>query len=139
MSSIPAAVDKLVELFAAALSIEVSDGPPIVEFEQDGLSVGWMPDQLSVQMREKDSSLNDRGESYDIKSFLWARTGDEEVKPVRDRIFGYLKTIRTTLKENKDLGGAVTRATVQLVDFDQGQTSEGAWATMMLSIHCETL
>jgi len=139
MSAIPGALDSLVSLFDAALSIKVSDGPTIVDFEQDGLAVGWMPEQIAVSSTERDSSLGDRGESFDVRNFLWARTGDTDVKPVRDRLFGYIDQVNATLRANKRLGGAVTRATLTVNDFGQGQTTDGAWATAMLTIHCDAL
>lgn len=139
MSAIPGALDSLVSLFDTALIIKVSDGPTIVDFEQDGLAVGWVPEQIAVPSSESDSSMGDRGESFDVHNYLWARTGDEQVKPVRDRLFGYVDQIKATLKANNRLDGAVTRAVLAKVDYDQGQTSEGAWAAAMLTIHCEAL
>jgi hypothetical protein len=137
--SIPQAIDRLVTKLRADLTIEVYDGPPIVNFEQDGLSVGYVNDELSVTSRESDASLNTRGEAFDVHCFMWARTGDEDVKPVRDRIFGYLDTIKATIKADARLGGSVTRAQVRFTDFDQGQTSEGAWAVVVFAVNCQAL
>ncbi|PXY33556.1 hypothetical protein BAY59_10765 [Prauserella coralliicola] len=139
MSPIPDAVDRLVAVLPGALEIDVYDGPPIVNFEQDGLSVGYVNDELAITSRETDTSLNTRGEIFDVHCFMWARTGDEEVKLVRDRIFGYLDTIKATIKTDPTLGGAVTRAQVRFTDFDQGQTSEGAWAVVIFAVHCAAI
>lgn len=139
MSPVPAAIDRLLAILPDALGIEVYDGPAIVSFEQDGLSVGYVNDELAVTSKETDTSLNSRGESFDIHCYMWARTGDEEVKPVRDRVFGYLDTIRATIKADVRLGGAVTRAQLRFADFDQGQTSEGAWAVVVFAVHCQAI
>lgn len=140
MSSIPAVIDFLVADWAVALpdAVQVIDGPPVVNFEQDGVAVGWVTDELSVVSKQSDASLANRREAFDVHCFMWARTGDELVKPVRDRIFGYLDTINTRLKGSR-LGGAVARAQVANVDYDQGQTADGAWATIGFAVHCEAL
>lgn len=138
MSSIPAVCDWLVANLPPALTgWEVLDGPPIVDFEADGLSIGYVPDEMSVTSKEGTADLGGgRLEVYDVNCLLWSYRGDEDVKPVRDRCFEALAAISVKLK-GTTMGGVVARAQVRFVDFDQQQNAEGAWGVMVFAIECQ--
>ena len=130
-SRIPAAVDALVLLLDAALSIEVRDGAVLQNTERAGLTVGADLDGSDFPWEQDWVGLGhvSRDETFEIPCVLWVRSGDvESVKAARDEVHGYMTTIESTLRSNETLGLAGAnnvRADVRPTNYAQPQTPDG--------------
>lgn len=139
MSSIPAAVDKLVATLTTRLgaNVQVVDGPPVVALDNVGVAVGYTPDDISVSSQEEGAGLDSDVETYDINCLAWVRSGDGKLKPVRDRVFALLAQVDQSLAEDRRLGGAVVHARIRVLDMDQTQKPDGTWAVASFAVTCK--
>src|SRR6266536_1871804 len=126
MSRIPAAVDRLVQMLTVGLpGVQVIDGPPVIELEKTGVSVGYSPDVLSVVSIQEGAGLVSESETFDVNCLAWQRSGDTDMKTVRDAVFAIVGNCDTALAGDRRLGGAVVNAYLRVVDLDQTQTDDG--------------
>lgn len=138
-TSIPAAIDYLVTNLSAAMPAEtqVLDGPPGTDLENHGIAIGYALDEPSVTSQESGAGLNSSTEEYDINSMVWARSGEEQPKVVRDQLFALINALDAALKADRELGGAVVFAQLRVVDFDQTRNEDGTWAVATVAIACK--
>lgn len=140
---IPAAIDFLVKAFTVEFGeLQVLDGPPSVELADEGVAVGYVPDRLTAETEQGGDGLAGGGLGgdaigFDVNCLLWKRTGDREVKPVRDQLFDRYAQLGRYVKGNRRLGGAVTNARLRLADYDQLQTEDGPFATIAFVVTCK--
>ena len=108
-STIPAAIDALAVLLAAALpeSVQVLDGPAVgVALRTDHVIIGGDLDEDSVTGLQEAASVGgqSRYERYDVLLQVGAyASGGGAQKVVRDRAFGYLAAVEALLRENPRL------------------------------------
>ncbi len=136
MSTIPAAVDALVDVCRAALpDARVDDGPTVDPYPRSdsgvttGVSVGWDADGPAVTVdldREQSDGMGSDMETYRIYSTLFKDHGDADTKPLRDWAFADYEAIRAKLREQHPLTPGVLRARMVTVDFDV-RPIEGGW------------
>lgn len=141
---IPRSLDYLVTHLPAAMTgdIQMLDGPPVVELGNNGVAIGYAPDRLAVEVIKPVEGAQagglggGDGINYDINCLTWVRTGDTNMKLIRDKCFEQLSNIDDFLQKDRRLGGIVTRAVMRLVDYDQLQTQEDSWGTAAFVITC---
>jgi hypothetical protein len=140
---IPASMDYLVGKLATELpDVQVLDGPPVVELGNKGVAIGWAVDRLAVEMDKQTEGLQSGGLGggdgirYDINCMTWVRTGDSDMKAIRDTCYEQLNAVEQFLQNDRRLGGIVTRASMRLVDYDQLQSQEDSWGTAAFVITC---
>jgi hypothetical protein len=136
MSTIPAAVEALVDLVRAALPDDrVDDGPTVNPYERDeagvtaGVSVGWDENGPAVEAdldREQSDGMGTDRETYRIFSTLFVAWGNPETPPLREACFTRYEAIKAKLRERHPLAPNVLRARVLVVDFDVVPI-EGGW------------
>lgn len=140
---VPAAIDYLFGKLTVELEgVQILDGPPIVELSNKGVAIGWAPDRLSAEINKPTEGLmsgglgGGDGISFDINCLVWVRSGDSEMKPIRDEMYATLGRVDTFVQQNRRLGGVVTKAHLRLADYDELQTPEDSWATAAFVITC---
>jgi hypothetical protein len=137
-SKAPAAIDFLVAgLPSIQEDLQVLDGPPIVELASLGIAIGYDPDKVSVESETSSGGLGAEMEDFGINCIAWARSGNTDMKALRDQLTQLMIGIESYLRKNARLGGAVTNAYLRTVDLDQLQTQNGAWATIAFVITCK--
>ncbi len=143
VSTAPAVLDAMVVRFTAALpDVEVLDGGPVREYEDDLVCVGFtsVPGEPTVEdtrTREQMTTDPDR-ESYDVTSICSSWQGNQtDAKKVRDRAYEILDAIAAELASDQTLGGLVMRARLISHLFQQEQTLKGAVATIRFVIHVD--
>ena len=140
MSKIPAAIDRLVQMLTVGLpAVQVIDGPPIVNLEETGVCIGYAGsiDMLSVASVSDGAGLMAEAETFDINCLAWQRSGEDDIKPVRDGVFAVIASINALLANDRRLGGAVVNAHLRIVDLDQTQTPDGTWAVIAFTVTCK--
>ena len=138
MSKVPAAIDRLVQALTVNLpDVQVIDGPPIINLEETGIAIGYTPDQISVQAVAEGAGLMAEMETFDINCLAWQRSGEEDMKTVRDGVFAVIARVNAALANDRKLGGAVTNAQLRVVDLDQTQTPDGIWAVVAFVVTCK--
>lgn len=131
-SRIPAVVDALLSVLGAALpGIEVRDGAPLqLEDEPSSLYVGADEDGSEFLWEQDWAGMSHayRDEEFTVPCLLWVRTGDNNVKAVRDQLFGLFATVEATLRADTQLGLDPTwnvRADVAPRSYSQPQVPDG--------------
>lgn len=130
-------------LFDAALSIEVTDGPPLQNIPAEGLYVGAtdVSDSIDFQQDWAGQGGLRRNETFKIPHLLFVRTGDNAVSTHRAAIFGYLASIEDALRADPTLGisGYVVRAGFGTSgDYSQTQSADGLVLRIYFTITVET-
>lgn len=105
-SAIPTVFDKLVEVFDAAVAVEVYDGPPATVVEKQGfVSVGWDGDDPSGGEAANidqpwatyvGSQSKDETGTVNCAAVSWS--GGVSWKAERDLVFGYLSACEQALR-----------------------------------------
>jgi len=136
MTTIPAAIDKLVEVCTIALPhARVDDGPVVNPYEQTadgwttGVSVGWDADGPAVEAtldREMSDGMGADVETYRILSTLFKFNGDETARPLRVAAFEDYTALKAALRNRHPLVPGVLTARMSVVDYEV-RPVEGGW------------
>lgn len=136
MTTIPEAMDALVDVCTVALPhARVDDGPVVSLYEQDadgwttGVSVGWDAEGPAVQAaldREMSDGMGADVETYTISSTLFKSNGDEESRPLRVAAFADYTAIKATLRARHPLVPGALYARMSVVDYEVSPV-EGGW------------
>lgn len=118
-------------------NVQVIDGPPVLNLEETGITVGYAPDQISVQSISEGAGLMAETETFDVNCLAWQRSGASDIKTVRDGAFAVVASVNALLANDRKLGGAVTNAQLRVVDLDQTQTPDGTWAVVAFAVTCK--
>lgn len=128
MTTIPAAVDALVDVCRVAIpNARVDDGPVVSPYEQEadgwttGVSVGWDADGPAIEAaldREMSDGMGADVETYTILSTLFKSNGDEESPPLRVAAFNDYAAIKQALRDRHPLVPGVLRARMSVVDYE---------------------
>jgi hypothetical protein len=150
VSTIPAALDALVALAERSRpdpDVQVLDGGPTVEVENDVIAIGYSGSvgQPDVQSRLTGEQLDlepDR-EAYDVWCLFSAwrgdahRGGQPDAQTVRRRAFELLARFRDELARDSRLGGTVMMARLSTVDVTADQTRNGPVCTIRAVVHID--
>lgn len=105
-SLIPTVLANLVTLLDAALSIEVTDGPPGQNSPEDGLFIGATDEDNTIPFAQRWAGQGHiaKDESFEIPNLLYASSGDAGFAEQRTDAFANLALIETVLRSNPTLG-----------------------------------
>jgi hypothetical protein len=148
-SRVPAAVDALLEILRArpALAdVAVVDGQSAVNSTtRRRIHVGWSPaaeSAVALQQSFNAAGARTRDEAFEITCYAEARTGDKDLKNVRDQVFALVGEVEQALRasdaepEAPTLRGTVLWAHLTTGDLLQSVT-EGSTAGVVFSVTCQ--
>lgn len=142
-TAIPAAIDALIARLAATQElrgVQIIDGPPIEDVQQDVIAIGLSPDTLdiSTQATVTDlAGLNDE-ETFEILGFTRSWSGDGDLGPRRAKAFELLDGVQTAIKSDLTLGGVVGRARLSRAVYVPIRAAEGVIVTVPFFIEVNT-
>ncbi len=145
-SAAPGAVDAVLAILRAApplRDVRIWDGPILSGSDPAQLAVGAVAFEeeggpAAVTSEFTGAGLGRRVERVDIGCRAVAWSGDPEMKPVRDRVYGILGAVADALAADPALGGAVIRARLgPSVSLAQTQTTDGPEAVLDFTVSCE--
>jgi hypothetical protein len=135
MTTMPAAVDALVDVCRAALPDDrVDDGWTVDPYEVNadgvtaGVSVGWDESGPSIEAdldREQSDGMGSDLETYRIYSTLFVAWGNAETPPLRTECFNRYAAIKAELRSRRPLTPGVLRARVMAVDYELAPIENG--------------
>lgn len=130
MTAIPAALNGLLAAFKAApglSKVTIIDGPWLAHPEDpDVLVVGWTPSgDMSIEYVDAIAGLGSTRETFDVPGLVSAWRGGATLEATRARADELIEVARSTLQLDPTLGGAVTRARLATLVFDQYRTDQG--------------
>ncbi len=147
MSTIPAALDALVAAAQRAWpNVQVLDGGPTVQVEDDSIAIGYSgvtgePDVRSTMTAEQLEVQPDL-ERYDVMCLASAWRGDShdadskpDARTTRLRAFDLLVGLREELARDPRLGGTVMQARTSTLDMIADQTEAGPVCTVRFAVH----
>ena len=142
-SRIPAAIDALVSIFAAALSdVQILDGPPNVNLASDFVTVGWSPyADTAVDAQQQFVSLGTqrREEDFTIACYADSYSGDTGASARRARVFQLVGAAETALRADATLGGVLTLwAEMGDTTLHQEIDDRGLVVGVTFHVHCKT-
>jgi hypothetical protein len=141
-STVPAAIDGLVQAFTASPDLEdvlVMDGPAIAsQAALRVLSVGYtaVPGETAVEAQSAPDGLagNPNVEQYLVRCTAAVIGGATDVKAVRDAAYGIMSAAGAAIVRDQRLGGAVTRASMGSHQLMQEQTDRGAQCLLVFEV-----
>lgn len=137
---VPAVIDALMARLTARLSdTDVLDGPPRQqELQPDVVIIGYPgQDGLSWDNTlERQPGLGNRlAETFEINCIVSSISGDEAMKPRRDRCLQLLAQISDALQEDRALGGVCDVVTLgPSAPGTQAQTPDGSVCEVLFAI-----
>ncbi len=147
MSTIPAALDRLVAIARAAWpDVQVLDGGPTTQIEDDVICIGYSgnTDDLDVRstMTSEQLEMQPDLERYDVMCMVSAWRGDAhdadghpDARTTRNRAFELLAGLRAELARDSRLGGTVMQARMSTLDMMADQTQAGPVCTVRFVVH----
>ena len=142
---VPAAVDALVALWKEAFAghdppVQVLDGAEVAYLSGLYIVAGTSgEDDISEALSERPGLGRRRADVVDISNAVWAAGGDTDMKVYRDRADGLFQIARDVVRDNQNLGGAVTRAEVVSYEYRPRRTSRVTGAAFPFLIRAQTL
>jgi hypothetical protein len=142
-SRIPATIDALVAIFAAALpDVQILDGPPNVNLASDFVTVGWSPyTDTAADAQQQFVSLGTqrREEDFTIACYADSYSGDTGASARRARVFQLVGAAETALRADATLGGVLTLwAEMGDTTLHQEIDDRGLVVGVTFHVHCKT-
>jgi hypothetical protein len=120
--------------------IQVLDGAPVVELENDTIMMGYADDRKAIMVdTDREGLGNDDREQFEIANTISVASGDTDFVLLRARAKALYTPIVTMLRNinNTALSGIVLRAVPMVADLDQDQTDRGAEVTLVFIVVCD--
>lgn len=144
-TTIPAAVDALVDIFGAAVpDSRVDDGPTAQAPERgdDAIAleivVGWRPSGAAVENTiEREGGAGDDRELYRVWCAIIVSYGQTTTKPLRDKIFDVYKQLETALRAHHPIARGVLQARMELGDYEPRVIQDGAEAMLGFAVEVD--
>lgn len=141
-SSVPAAIDALVQAFKASADLDgvlVMDGPEIAsQAAPRVLSVGFtaIPGETAVEAQSAPDGLSGipNQEQYLVRCTAAVIGGATDVKAVRDAAYGIMAAAGAAIVRDQRLGGVVTRAAMGSHQLMQEQIDRGAQCMIVFEV-----
>lgn len=145
MSTVPASVDALVDIFGAAVpEARVDDGPTTLEPERGtdqisvDITVGWRPTGAAVENTvEREGGAGDDREQYRVWCAIIVSFGETTTKPLRDRIYGLFALLEGALRAHHPIAPGVMRARMELGDYEPRLIQDGAEAMLQFAVEVD--
>jgi hypothetical protein len=142
-SRIPATIDALVSIFAAALpDVQVLDGPPNVNLDLDFVTVGWSPyADTAAEATQQFASIGTqrRDEDFTVICYAGSYSGDTVTSARRTRAFQLVASAETALRADVTLGGVLAFwAEMGDSTLHQEISDRGLDVGVTFHVHCKT-
>ena len=140
MSTVPAALNALRDVWAAALAgVRVIDGPWLDSPSEPAvIVVGWLPEEgPTVDFGDAVAGLDSAREIYDVTNLASAWRGDAAMAPTRQAADDLLEGARGAIAADPTLGGVVTRARLAAGSWSQYRTAQGTQVTVEFTVHID--
>jgi len=142
-SRIPATIDALVSIFAAALpDVQILDGPPNVNLESDFVAVGWSPyadTAADAQQQFVSLGTQRREEDFTVACYADSYSGDTGASARRARVFQLVGAAETALRTDPTLSGVLTLwAEIGDTTLHQEIDDRGLVVGVTFHVHCKT-
>lgn len=139
MSAVPQVISALIAVLQAhpGLSgVQIVDGPPVVELQQDAILIGFTPvGTEAASTDEEPSGLKGDRETIRIQNLATAWRGNEQdISAVRARSYELLAEVRTALKGNLRINDTAARGRITRTGYMPEQTTKGAIADVSFTI-----
>lgn len=142
-STVPAVLDDLVARTQQALpDVQVVDGPPTEMLEGDVIFIGFTgvpgePTVTDARTRRQYTPTRD-SEAYDVACLISAWPGgDTDMKAARDRAYELLDAMAEMLAGAPQMDGLVKRVRISSGTLLPEQTTNGAVATLSVTVHVD--
>lgn len=134
-TAIPAAIDALFVQLAATpelRGVQIIDGPPIEDIQQDVIAIGLSPDSADIMAQATLADLaNDQdSEVFEILGLTRSWSGSGDLRPRRVKAFALLDGVQTALKADPTLGGVVGKARLSRVVYVPYRAAQGVFVTV---------
>jgi hypothetical protein len=144
-STVPAAIDALVRIFAAAPELEgvvVRDGPAIESTAAlEVLSVGWtgVEGETDIESQFVGEGLggNPDREQSSIRCAAAVLAGNTDVVAARARAYALMTGAATAIARDRTLQRTVMRAMIGSHSLSQDQTDRGLQAVVVFTVDCD--
>lgn len=144
-STVPAAIDALVQAFAVAPGLEgvqVQDGPAVAsQAAIRVLSVGWagLFGEAVVDAQSSPDSLagSRSAEEYTIRCTAAVLMGSTGVQPARNTVYAIFNAAGAEIVRDQTLGHTVTRAYVGAHSLVPEQTDKGVQMNLVFEVNVE--
>ena len=143
-SVVPDLIDALIEQARDALGddAEVIDGLPttwdVGDFLYDGVTDPDSPTPTPAATSTQEwplATATGRNESGSLTCYAYVQRGSADAKEARDAAFAITAAVQDLLRADVRLGvPGVIRTSFESLDFDQGQTPDGALAVVTFRI-----
>lgn len=145
MSTVPASLDALVDIFGAAVpEARVDDGPTTLEPERGTdqiaveIVVGWRPSGAAVENTvEREGGAGDDRELYRVWCAIIVSFGETTTKPLRNKIYGVFGLLEQALRAHHPLSPGVLRARMELGDYEPRLIEDGAEAMLQFAVEVD--
>lgn len=144
MSTVPAALDALVDAFRAGLpDTRVDDGPNAAPFERSegmdlGVVVGWRREGPAVEMTiEREGAAGDDRELYRVHCAIIAFYGETASRPLREIIYTTYDAAVAAVRAQHPLTRGVLRARVELGDYEARAVEGGTEASLEFAVEVD--
>lgn len=144
VTNVDRVVDALLELFATATGLQVTDGAFVGEVEQEAIIVGMPsagdePGYSTDVAREPGMGAPRYVETCTVRSMLTISTGNTAAKEVRDTCAAHLRQIDTALRA-EHTGAVWGRAQLgPQMQWVVIQTPDGVTCTVFFAVEAETI
>lgn len=145
VSTVPAVLDALVSIAQSAVpGGQVFDGPPTEEMKGDLIMIGFAwplgTPAVTASRAQRQYAPDPDTESYDVASLFCAWPGGEtNLQTARDRVFAMIDAFAAGLATSEVLTGLVMDARVSAGTYIPEQTTNGASATVLVTVHIEAV
>jgi hypothetical protein len=110
MSTVPAAIDAVLAAVRAALpGVQVWDGPPVGDEEDQRVVIGWSRNRPTTAVTRAGETFGAAGitERYDIPGAAISYSGDPDLKPRRDAAYALVEAIAGAVAADSGAGGGL--------------------------------
>jgi len=138
VSTVPAAIDAILADVRAALpGVQVWDGPPVGDEEDDRVVIGWSRNRPAVQVTRSDDTLErDTGitERYYIPGAAISYSGDPDLKPRRDRAYVLAEAVAVAVADSAGIDLLNATASLTAGNLTQEKAGTGVQAIVDFTV-----
>ena len=144
MSTVPAVLDAILAAVRTALpGVQVWDGPPVGDEEDDRVVIGWGRNRPSVTVTRDDETFITPGggaelvgitERYAIPGAAISYSGDPDLKPRRDRAYALADAVAAAVAVCPALDALNATASLATGNLAQEKAGTGVQAIADLTI-----
>jgi hypothetical protein len=131
-SLIPDAIDALLAMAETALpGVQVLDGPEAEWPEMEYIAIGLSPEDLENPSTRTAAGTETTSESAEIIGMIRVWSGDDDIRPLRQRAYELLRALRDATEADNRLGGAVDQVELTGHIYAPGASHRGRWVDLL--------